>query len=407
MSEATRIDLELVLPQIDAADQCIDRLSDLLRERKGIEHAHITRDDDTAELCIHFDPHRISLEQVRRLAQEAGIAVTDRYRHDQIPFAGLDAADTADGVTRELEHMPGVIHANVNYAAGLAFVAYDSMLQKRADIETRLRQLGVRLVPQPGREIAAAPTGTPEHAREGDHEDHDHGSAPAFLPHWMQERWTLVLVALAGLFLLIGWAGETYFGLPPTIALVLYVLAYLAGGYDVATHALPGLLRGKFNTDVLMLAAAAGAAILGEWTEGAFLLFLFALGHAGEHYALDRARNAVNALGELMPQVARVRRNEQIVELPIGEVQIEDVVVIRPGDRVPVDGVVASGTSTVDQSPITGESVPVEKTPGSEVFAGTINQDGALDVRVARLARDNTLSRVMKLVAEAQSQQSP
>ena len=96
------------------------------------------------------------------------------------------------------------------------------------------------------------------------------------------------------------------------------MLAYAAGGYDVATHAVPGLLRGRFDTDVLMLAAATGAAILGEFAEGAFLLFLFALGHAGEHYALDRARNAVNALGELMPKTARRKRGESIEEVPGG-----------------------------------------------------------------------------------------
>src|SRR6185436_17154027 len=180
-----------------------------------------------------------------------------------------------------------------------------------------------------------------------------------------------------------------------------------AGGYDIATHAIPGLLKGKFDTDVLMLAAAVGAAILGEWADGAFLLFLFALGHAGEHYALDRARNAVNALGELMPQTARVKRGGQIAEVSVADVQVGDIVVVRPGDRVPVDGAVAGGASAIDQSPITGESVPVQKQPGDEVFAGTINQDAALDVKVTRLAQDNTLNRVIKLVAEAQSQQSP
>jgi Cd2+/Zn2+-exporting ATPase len=156
-----------------------------------------------------------------------------------------------------------------------------------------------------------------------------------------------------------------------------------------------------------MLAAAGGAAILGQWPEGAFLLFLFSLGHAGEHYALDRARDAVNALGELMPATAMVRRNGDIVEEPVEQLQIGDVVVVRPGDRAPVDGVVLSGQSAIDQSPITGESAPVNKAEGDEVFAGTTNQTSALEVEVTRLAKDNTLSRVMQMVAEAQSQQSP
>lgn len=223
----------------------------------------------------------------------------------------------------------------------------------------------------------------------------------------MQERWALILVGLAGLFLLIGFLGETFFGLPKWLAIGLYVLSYITGGYDVALESIPPLRKLKFSTDVLMLFAAAGAAMLGEWREGAFLLFLFGLGHAGEHYALDRARNAVNALGELMPQTAQVKRGEKITEMKVSDVRVGDVVVVRPGDRVPVDGEVVAGESSIDQAPITGESVPVKKDTGDEVFAGTINQDAALDVRVTKLARDNTLSRVMKLVAEAQSQQSP
>jgi Cd2+/Zn2+-exporting ATPase len=156
-----------------------------------------------------------------------------------------------------------------------------------------------------------------------------------------------------------------------------------------------------------MLAAAAGAALLGEWSEGAFLLFLFSLGHAGEHYALDRARNAINALGELMPKTARVKQGDEIVERPVEQVAVDDVVVVRPGDRIPVDGEIVRGASAIDQSAITGESMPVNKGAGDEVFAGTINQENALDVKVTKLAQDNTLSRVMQMVAEAQEQQSP
>ncbi|MCF6226237.1 MAG: heavy metal translocating P-type ATPase [Xanthomonadales bacterium] len=240
-----------------------------------------------------------------------------------------------------------------------------------------------------------------------DHSGHGHDNAPEFLPHWLQQRWELVLVSLAGIFLISGWLGETFFGVSANIVLVLYLLAYAAGGYDIATHALPALFKGKFDTDLLMLAAATGAAILGAWAEGAFLLFLFSLGHAGEHYALGRARNAVSALGKLMPKMAQVRRGDDIRKELVAGLQIGDVVIVRPGDRVPVDGEIITGFSAIDQSPITGESAPVEKGPGDEVFAGTINHEAALDVRVSKLAKDNTLSRVMKMVAEAQSQQSP
>ncbi len=217
----------------------------------------------------------------------------------------------------------------------------------------------------------------------------------------------MLTVATAGIALAVGFFGETFAGLPARVALWFYLLSYLAGGYDVAREAIPQLLRGKLDTDLLMLAAACGAAVLGEWAEGAFLLFLFALGHAGEHYALDRARNAVGALGELMPATAWVKRSDGLKEISVDEVSLDEIVVVRPGDRVPVDGVIAAGASNLDQSAITGESVPVAREPGDRVFAGTINQDNALDVRTTRLAADNTLARIMHLVTEARHQQSP
>jgi Cd2+/Zn2+-exporting ATPase len=308
------------------------------------------------------------------------------------------SADEAPALAEALQALPGMVHAQVNYAAGLAFVAYDASLLDRSTIVQTISELDYHMVEQaccalPTEEVAAACCAESE--------------APSFLPAWIQERWRLLLVTLAGIFFLIGWLGETFFGMPSHVAVFFFVLSYLAGGYDIATHAIPGLLHGRFDTDVLMLAAAAGAAVLGEWAEGAFLLFLFSLGHAGEHYALDRARDAVNALGELMPATAQVRRGRQIVEMPVTQVIPGDLVVVRPGDRLPVDGVVAGGASSIDQSPITGESVPVPKVVGDAVYAGTINQEGALDVRVTRLAQDTTLSRVMQMVAEAQSQQSP
>ncbi len=223
----------------------------------------------------------------------------------------------------------------------------------------------------------------------------------------MHERWAVLTVVVAGAALSVGFLGERFVGLPASVALGFYLLSYLAGGYDVARAALPALFRGKFDIDLLMIAAAAGAALLGEWAEGAFLLFLFSLGHAGEHYAMDRARNAVGVLGKLMPRTAFAKRGDRLEEVPVEQLAVNEIVVVKPGERVPVDGVITAGESSIDQSAITGESVPVERKPGDEVFAGTINQDNALDVRMTRLARDNTLARVMQLVAEAQEQKSP
>jgi Cd2+/Zn2+-exporting ATPase len=153
--------------------------------------------------------------------------------------------------------------------------------------------------------------------------------------------------------------------------------------------------------------AALGAALLGELAEGALLLFLFSLGHALEERALERARRAVRALADLVPKTARVVRGGIESDLPVEQVVLDDVVIILPGVRIPVDGMVLAGHSGVDQSPVTGESVPSDKAPGDKVFAGTINGEGALEVHVTRLAVDSTLAHVMAMVEEAQTQKSP
>ncbi len=400
IEKTVEISLPLLLPENqDACDHCEERLQTRLQAQRGILQTHLHLDHDPMELCIHYDPNLISLAAVKRIAEEAGSELRNRYHHEQISFSGLDSADSATMIAKELEGMDGMLHASVSYAAGLAIVAYDTKIVSMDQIQRTMRRFGARLLTQP--EVIEE-----KEAHDHDHE-HDHGTAPSFLPHWLQERWTIFLIAAGGVFLLLGWAGEQFFGLPTSAALILFIISYAASGYDISHHAIPALLRGKFDTDVLMLAAALGAAFLGAWAEGAFLLFLFGLGHAGEHYALGRARNAISALGELMPKTAHVRRGDQIMEEPVDQLIIGDMVVIRPGDRIPVDGVISLGESAVDQSPITGESVPVQKSIGDEVFTGTINQEAALEVKITRLAKDNTLSRVMKMVSEAQGQQSP
>ncbi|KXK15656.1 MAG: heavy metal translocating P-type ATPase [Chloroflexi bacterium OLB15] len=400
MSTTTQIDLAILLPQIDADDECTEMLAGRLAQQRGLDKAHIVRENGSVKLCLHYDPNLITLAAVERLANEAGAQISEQYQHDQIAFIRPNTADAAIGLEQQLNSLKGVLHASVNYAIGIIYIAYDSHELSRTSIERVIQGMGIGL--RAGAQSADA------HKHEHGHgHGHDHGSAPGFLPHWMQERWTLVLVVLAAVFFLAGWLGERIFGLSETAANVLYIFAYIAGGYDVATHAIPALFKGKLDTDILMLAAAGGAAILGELSEGAFLLLLFSIGHAGEHYALDRARNAISALGALMPKTALLKHGNQISEVPVEQLSIGDIVIARPGDRIPVDGEVADGSSAVDQSPITGESVPVTKSVGDEVFAGTVNKDNAIEIQVTHLTADNTLSRVMNLVAEAQSQQSP
>lgn len=218
-----------------------------------------------------------------------------------------------------------------------------------------------------------------------------------------------LLLALATLiFLLAGWLGGSVSGLLPAWAVVAFaVAAYVAGGYSGAKVALSNACCGIFNIDLLMVTASLGAALIGEWEEGALLLFLFTLSGALEAFASDRTRQAIAGLAELRPDTARIRRDGDVVEIGVEALAIGDVVVVRPGERLPVDGSVVGGTSTVDQSPITGESVPVYKGAGDTVFSGTINGSGALEVEVSKLASESTISKIIGLVQEAQKNAAP
>lgn len=227
------------------------------------------------------------------------------------------------------------------------------------------------------------------------------------LDFW-KENYEFILAIITLVALLTGWIGGEVTGTLPNWAVtILAIIAFAAGGYAGLIGAWEQARQGKFDIDFLMLAAALGAALIGEWTEGALLLFLFTLSGALETYAMGRTRKAIESLGKLRPETALVRRGESEETVPVEQVVIGDIVLVKPGDRLPVDGVVISGASSIDQSAITGESAPVGKQIGDQVFAGTINGGGALEVEVAKLASESTLSRIIDLVKDAREDATP
>jgi Cd2+/Zn2+-exporting ATPase len=302
----------------------------------------------------------------------------------QLKIDGMDCSDCALVIEHSLRRMEGVHSVTASFAAQNVHVAFDRRKLARGQIEGRLRSLGYQVQESRFRS-------------------------------WYKQNHELVFSLLAGLFLAVGWLAEIIFNPPEQVVTALYLVSCGLGGWEIAKHTWSSLRHWKFDTDLLMLAAAAGAGFLGQWMEAALLLFLFSLGHALEERALDRARSAVRALADLTPRTALVRREKEFPgkneffeekELPVEQILLGDRVIVRPGVRIPVDGQVLSGHSAVNQSPVTGESIPVEKAAGSQVFAGTVNGDGALEVQVTRLAQDSTLARVMKMVEQAQEQKS-
>ncbi len=222
------------------------------------------------------------------------------------------------------------------------------------------------------------------------------------------ERWSLAgAAALCWLSLGIALVVEHFTSLPPSVAVAFFVLAYVAGGTFAAATALKDLFRERtVSVDFLMITAAIGAAIVGYWEEGAILLGLFSTSNALEHHALGRTRRAVRALMALSPDVATVLRDGEERVVPIEELRLGETVLVRPGERVAVDGRVLAGETAIDQAAITGESIPVSKGVGDSCFAGTMNTYGAIRVCVERLHQESTLARIVQFVEQAQAEKS-
>lgn len=215
------------------------------------------------------------------------------------------------------------------------------------------------------------------------------------------------LTALCLVATLLAWIGEATAIAGQPVVLVLFGVAYFTGGFEATRRALGDLREGSLNVDLLMVLAALGAGSVGQWREGAVLLFLFSLSGTLEGFVLGRTRRAIAALMDLSPDVATVRREGKELQLPVEEVQIGEIIFVRPGERIPIDGEIVQGHSSVDQSAMTGESAPIEKAPGAAVFAGTLNGSGALEILVSQNASQSTLARIIQLVEDAQSEKAP
>lgn len=235
------------------------------------------------------------------------------------------------------------------------------------------------------------------------------------------KRTELYFSILCGVLLLIGFLSAKLFDTAGWIPLASYIISYCFGGFFITIEASKKIPKGEFDIDFLMIAAAAGAAYIGSWAEGALLLFLFSLGHALEHYAMNKAKKSIKALGNLSPKMALVKRNGNLEAIPIEDLKINDIIVVKTNTKIAADGVIVSGSSSVNQAPITGESIPIDKTyiqstdnlPDIEhidkihvVFAGTINGDNSLEVQVLKLSEDSTVSRLIKMVSEVEAQKS-
>ena len=313
------------------------------------------------------------------------------------PVRGLASEASARRLEAAINRLPDA-RATASRAAGVVRIAYDPEHRSLDEIAVVIRRLGLR----PDFDAAHVCDGTP---------------LPRTVPErpgpivraaaWLANHPEIAIVALGGLLLINGLIVHLLEG-PFWLRVALLALSAVCTSTETFPEAVSALRQKRLDVDVLMFVAAGGAASLGHYEEGAFLLFLFGLGAAGEHLALSRARHSIRALTDVAPDTATII-DEQGHEatVPVAEVAIGARAVVRPFDRVPLDGTITQGRSALDQAPITGESVPVDKAPGDEVFAGSINGEGRLEITVTKRSTDTTLARVIRLVEEAQASKSP
>ncbi|WP_299473208.1 heavy metal translocating P-type ATPase [uncultured Paracoccus sp.] len=331
--------------------------------------------------------------------------------------SGMDCASCANKVRGAVERLPGVRDVDVALMTERLRLTLDEGQTPRDQIEATVKRLGYGIATKgssPDRKRFVLPTGdrslSPDGAQDGAGREPDTASTEPESQPAPGSRWYRTakgrLVIGTGLLLAAAWAVKLLAS--QDVATWAFVLATLIGVAPIARRAVASARAGMpFTIEMLMTIAATGALVINAAEEAALVVFLFAVGEVLEGVAANKARDGIRALARLVPKTALLEIGGRTRVIPADHLQVDQIVLVRPGDRVPADGEVIEGTSGVDESAVTGESVPKLKEPGSPVFAGSINSEAALRVRVTKSAEDNTIARIIRLVEEAESARAP
>jgi len=362
----------------------VDDLSDSVREiasHPGVLQA--SADPAHGSIEIAFDPSRLSENEVRELAasQVDEVALAMQKRSYRLNSAASEAG--ALKLEKKVSQISGVRHATATYIGKVLCLTFDSNVAHESEVIAGLKKTGADIGPL---EIRKAVAPLWQRVRSGEHNE-EISCALGLL--------FLIAAAIAGKL-----TGTSY------LTSALYVGAYIFAGQEGVKSAIASLRERVLDVDVLMVLAALGAAAVGAPFEGALLLFLFSFSNVLQRYAMDRTHRAIEALLTLRPEEAFVKRDGTMVRVAVEDLQVGEIVVVRPGEQIPVDGVLAEGDTHVDESSLTGESMPVSKNIGDPLFAGTLNQSGGIDLRVTKRTEDSALAKMVKLVAEAQAEKS-
>lgn len=373
--------IELVINGLHCAD-CAAQAAQAVTGLPGVKAAQA--DLATGKLLMEPTDDGPDLTAIRQRVESLGYQLGDATTPLTSVFEveGMHCADEVTALEKKLSPLPGVADLTADIVGRRLRVKHDPGQTSRHQLIEAIGETG----------MTARATG-------------DGRTITPAEPLWSRHKRVILTAtsgAVTGIAMLLSLSGY-----PREVTIPMYLAAVVTGGFYIARRGL--LAARQFNLDInfLMSVAVLGAMYIGEWAEAAAVTVLFALAELLESWSMDRARNAIRSLMELAPPQALVRRNGQEHTLPVEEIHVGDILIIRPGEKIPLDGRVTKGISAINEAPITGESMPVEKREGDDVFAGTINQQGSLEVEVRHLAGDTTLARIIHLVQEAQAQKAP
>lgn len=310
----------------------------------------------------------------------------------ELRIKGMDCPSCAMNVENAIRKLNGIAGINVDFIIGKAAIKYDPSLTNTSEIREAIEKAG----------YTALENGTE------DHEGSCSSCATDFFeekrPLWKQRN--IRIIVLSSMLLVLGLSIEYVTG-TTALSHILFLLAGVISGYSIAKKGISSLLKKRLDMNFLMTIAAIGAFSIGYGEEGASVLYLFFIAEFLEDYAGEKARKSIGALVKLAPETAVVIREGNEVNVHVHDANINDITVVRPGEKIPLDGIVISGESSVNQAAITGESMPVHKEIGDPVYAGTLNEHGYLEIRVSKRSEDTVISKIVKLVEDAERKKSP
>jgi len=392
------VEIPVTLVSGDSCEDCALRLEAALLQHRGVASVTVAKN---GKLAVSYDPDQCNLGCLTQAATDAEVQLGRSFAHQNRTVRGMDCYDCAQTIERAASRIDGVVHCGVNFPAGRMRLEYDAgRPDAPAAVERVVAQLGYRLGPilgSPSDLVAGAVEPAAASGTEG---------------RWWKRHTDELVTAVAAATTIAAVVTDAADS-GTAVAKILYTLAVVIGGYEIARAGMRALVATRrFDINILMTVAVIGAIAIGAWLEAALVVVLFRIGENLEHYAVDRARRSLESLLGLAPDIAHRRTIDASgtatdQDVPAAELAVGDLVAVRPGEQIPADADIVDGDSSINQAPITGEAIPVDKTIGDPVFAGTINGEGLLVARVTSAAGNSTLDRVARAVAEAQAQTSP